>query len=157
MMNWTTPLPKSLKELISGWPTNQYYGIYSKLWNISPSILIWEIWKERNRRIFKNQELQVVELQRKIEASIMETLNAHIRKSQFEEGSFSAWDGSIKNKWVNIINPPQFYKARNKEARVNCKWSPPPVGWVKLNFDGASRGNPGPTGIGCIINNEEGN
>ena len=32
----------------------------------------------------------------------------------------------------------------------------PPSGWVKLNFDGASQGNLGQVGIGCIINNEEG-
>ena len=30
------------------------------------------------------------------------------------------------------------------------------MGWVKLNFDGAARGNPGIEGIGCIIHNEDG-
>ena len=44
----------------------------------------------------------------------------------------------------------------NLEARKNCKWTPPPPRWYKLNFDGASRGNPGQSGIGCIINNEDG-
>ncbi|XP_059073556.1 uncharacterized protein LOC131874280 [Cryptomeria japonica] len=28
------------------------------------------------------------------------------------------------------------------------------MGWVQLNFDGASRGNPGPTGIGCCLHDE---
>ncbi|GLJ50048.1 hypothetical protein SUGI_1064470 [Cryptomeria japonica] len=32
----------------------------------------------------------------------------------------------------------------------------PPVGWKKLNFDGASRGNPGRSGVGAIIRNEVG-
>ena len=32
----------------------------------------------------------------------------------------------------------------------------PPLGWVKLNFDGAAQGNPGVTGIGCIIHDENG-
>ena len=32
----------------------------------------------------------------------------------------------------------------------------PPPRWYKLNFDGASHGNPGQSGIGCIINNEKG-
>ena len=30
------------------------------------------------------------------------------------------------------------------------------MGWVKLNFDGAARGNLGLVGIGCIINNDIG-
>ncbi|XP_057858719.2 uncharacterized protein LOC131067644 [Cryptomeria japonica] len=30
-------------------------------------------------------------------------------------------------------------------------WSPPNSGWIKLNFGGASRGNPGPLGIGYVI------
>ena len=62
----------------------------------------------------------------------------------------------MKKKWVNLINPPLVYKKKNKEARDNCRWTPPPTGWAKLNFDGASRGNPGSEGIGCIINNESG-
>jgi len=35
-------------------------------------------------------------------------------------------------------------------------WSRPPVGFLKLNFDGASRGNPGLAGIGGVIRNHEG-
>lgn len=30
-------------------------------------------------------------------------------------------------------------------------WVPPPDGKVKLNFDGSSLENPGPTGFGCIV------
>ncbi|XP_059071125.1 uncharacterized protein LOC131864058 [Cryptomeria japonica] len=35
-------------------------------------------------------------------------------------------------------------------------WSPPNPGWIKLNFDGASRGNPGPSGIGYVIRDHTG-
>lgn len=50
-------------------------------------------------------------------------------------------------------------------APVNCQqeinitliiWKRPPSGFLKLNFDGASRGNPGLTGIGGILRNSEG-
>ena len=30
----------------------------------------------------------------------------------------------------------------------------PPKGWAKLNFDGASKGNPGKARIGCIIRSD---
>ena len=41
--------------------------------------------------------------------------------------------------------------------RDKCRWIPHPSSWTKLNFDGASKGNPGTIGIGCIINNDSGN
>ena len=50
-----------------------------------------------------------------------------------------------------LINPPIIYTKYNKKARKECKWELPSIRWSKLNFDGASRGNLGPMGLGCII------
>ena len=36
------------------------------------------------------------------------------------------------------------------------KWSPPRLHFIKANFDGASRGNPGPAGYGVVLRNSEG-
>ena len=155
-MGWSSPFPRDFKTFIMNWPNNICKGIYNKLWNISPSIIAWEIWKERNRRIFNNAEMEVNSLITKIEASIVENMNSFLRKSRFTEGSFSLWDEGVKKHWPHLINPPLTYTNRDKEARRNCKWSPPPKGWTKLNFDGAARGNPGVAGIGCIINNDSG-
>ncbi|KAF5184054.1 hypothetical protein FRX31_026360, partial [Thalictrum thalictroides] len=33
------------------------------------------------------------------------------------------------------------------------KWSPPHPGNFKMNIDGASFGNPGPGGLGCVLRN----
>lgn len=35
-------------------------------------------------------------------------------------------------------------------------WSPPPIGCLKLNFDGASKGNPKPAGFGYVLRNHSG-
>jgi ribonuclease HI len=35
-------------------------------------------------------------------------------------------------------------------------WTPPPIGFTKINFDGASKGNPGPAGYGAILRNSKG-
>lgn len=37
--------------------------------------------------------------------------------------------------------------------KVNLVWSLPPVGILKMDFDGASKGNLGLAGFGCIIQN----
>lgn len=39
----------------------------------------------------------------------------------------------------------------SKEDCKNVKWSPPAHGSFKLNFDGATKGNLGKFGGGCII------
>ncbi|GLJ06474.1 hypothetical protein SUGI_0039990 [Cryptomeria japonica] len=41
--------------------------------------------------------------------------------------------------------------------RRKVKWKPPPIGWKKINFDGASKGNPGLSGYGTVVRDEEGN
>ena len=115
-LHWSSPFPRSFVEFIKVWPYNINKGIYNKLWNICPSIIVWEIWKERNRRIFNNTELNVEDLTLKIEASIVETTNSFLRKSRFEEGSFSIWDGIIKKTWTSLINPPLVYFKKNKEG-----------------------------------------
>ena len=156
-LNWTSPLASKWIDHLLGWPKNASHKIYGKLWNISPAIVLWEIWKERNRRLFQNQSLSEESLYSKIEVAISEVMNSDLRKRPREEGSFSEWDAEIKKRWPLLINPPLLYKKKNNIARLNCKWEPPPPGWIKLNFDGASRGNPGKAGIGCIIRDEYGN
>ena len=37
--------------------------------------------------------------------------------------------------------------------RVNARQDFPPENWFKINFDGASKGNPGTAGCGFVIRN----
>ena len=90
MLGWHAPMPNYLVDLLNSWPINIFKGVYNSIWNIFPSILTWEVWKEKNRRLLRDQEMQPEEIVNKIEASIVKTLNSHLRKSQKEEGSFSS-------------------------------------------------------------------
>ncbi|GLJ37938.1 hypothetical protein SUGI_0772040 [Cryptomeria japonica] len=44
-----------------------------------------------------------------------------------------------------------------KQNRTNVVWSPPKRGTIKVNFDGASRGNPRKSSYGAIMRDEFGN
>lgn len=95
-LKWTTPLQNSLQELLCSWPTHMVHGVYSKLWNICPSPVVWELWKERKLHIFQDKEWNIDKFLLKLEVSITETMNAYLRKTSHEEGSFSYWDGLMK-------------------------------------------------------------
>ncbi|XP_057827534.2 uncharacterized protein LOC131038938 [Cryptomeria japonica] len=36
------------------------------------------------------------------------------------------------------------------------KWEPPSKQWIKINFDGASKGNPGTSGVGVVARDDNG-
>ena len=43
-----------------------------------------------------------------------------------------------------------------KKSPTTVKWLPPPVGWLKVNFDGAIFKGKNVAGLGCIIRNDKG-
>ena len=47
-------------------------------------------------------------------------------------------------------------KMQRSRVVVNVRWNKPPVGWFKLNTDGASMGNPGKAGGGGLIRDSAG-
>lgn len=53
----------------------------------------------------------------------------------------------------HYVNP----TIRNNGKRAEARWRCPPTRRLKLNFDGASRGNLGKSGIGCIVRDSNGN
>ena len=62
---------------------------------------------------------------------------------------FNSWDNEIqkiwpgiKLKWMNDGGCGVKLKVNRKEV----KWRPPNKDWIKINFDGASKGNPGKLG-----------
>jgi hypothetical protein len=65
-----------------------------------------------------------------------------------EECILQAWNLDFQNQVTTIA-------VRHLQCSPRF-WSPPPTGFIKINFDGASKGNPGPVGFGGIIENSEG-
>lgn len=42
------------------------------------------------------------------------------------------------------------------KRRQRTKWNPPDSQWIKINFDKATRGNPGRSRVGCISRDHKG-
>lgn len=62
-------------DTIRQWPKSPYNSeLLNHLWNIIPGILLWNIWKERNRRIFKNLSSNKEDIWNRVHANIQETM-----------------------------------------------------------------------------------
>ncbi|XP_057843263.2 uncharacterized protein LOC131052700 [Cryptomeria japonica] len=79
-------------------------------------------------------------------------------KGQHGEANVSFWDEKMRGRWNGLKIPSYIGPGPKlgKGKRKTCVWKPPKMGWFKLNFDGASRGNPGQTRIGCCLHNLDG-
>eukprot|EP00253_Pinus_taeda_P008734 PITA_08734 len=102
--------------------------ILSSAWAIMPSFIIWNVWKERNNRIFKNEKRSSQNLFERILKQIKET-------------------GLIPQGWDRKV----ISRVSKQEL-----WHPPPKGFLKFNIDGASKGNPGFAAYGGVLRDEHG-
>lgn len=55
--------------------------------------------------------------------------------------------------WKNNMNPAP---STHIPSEISGRWTPPPLGWVKMNLDITSKGNPGKAGYGGVIRDAEG-
>lgn len=129
--------------------------ILNELWTLLPGFLMWNLWKERNRRIFKDQMLPMEKLWNIVHQNIMETLS--LKEWHPEDLPTLPQEKVVWDNWQISIN---HYSAKdrtpNKHRQEASSWNPPPTGMIQLNFDGASKGNPGQAGYGGVFRDHHG-
>lgn len=69
--------------------------------------------------------------------------------------TYNDWDNRMEQIW-SLKDKGHYQKPKMKKDQTTVKWEAPPKDWVKLNFDGACRGNPRASRIGAIIRDEKG-
>jgi len=146
-----------LKATLREWSQKPFQSnLLNNLWQLIPGLLMWNIWKERNRRIFKDQMMPLDQIWNKFHQNIMETLSItawhteDLPTTPLEKAIWGNWEPQIKQNSINKKN----LTLHSQEA---TSWSPPPLEMHKLNFDGASKGNPGKAGYGGAFRDHMGN
>ncbi|XP_059075145.1 uncharacterized protein LOC131875134 [Cryptomeria japonica] len=95
----------------------------------------------------------------KIENHLVELLNEVAKSKSLKNNLYTKWDWNLKLAFPNLTIPSLFGNGNPKipvNPRLNIKWEALEPGWHNINFDGASTGNPGHSGIGCCIRDSEG-
>lgn len=106
---------------------------------------LWDIWKERNQRIFKDNKRPV----RVVIDSILGEVGSWLMVDKnFKDLSLN----SFMMDWVTIIS-----SSPHNDGAIVKRWEPPLEGQLKLNFNGSSFRNPGLAGYGCIARDTKGN
>ena len=95
-------------------------------WAILFPIAVWVIWLNQNNTIFGK-------------ATIHKDLKAE------------ALAKVVEMAYLGIIE-----KHKQTKTKIQVRWLPPSLNWVKVNSDGSSMGNPGLARGGGLIHNQEG-
>eukprot|EP00253_Pinus_taeda_P025596 PITA_25596 len=127
----------------------------NSIWKITPGFLLWTIWKERNRRIFQDEHRNTKHSKETILTNIQQLIQTKCKGDPTEK--ISDRDLRILKRFRLEANHSSTSLGRQQIPNSKAtQWNYPPKGSLKLNFDGASRGNPGTWGIGGVIRNQDG-
>ncbi|XP_070005263.1 uncharacterized protein [Nicotiana sylvestris] len=131
----------SLHQIITKCGTAQVLPRIKPIMQVLPSWIVWELWKRRNSLNYG----KVVSISRVI-YQVSTTLQALVqeRKPGLQ----------VPHKWQDLITMLEHYTPSLKFEKVI--WEFPLEGWIKVNTDGSSRGNPGRSTIGYCLRDESG-
>lgn len=142
----------SINENIHKWRKGGFKSeVMNHAWRFSMAFMLWGIWKERNHRIFRGEERNIAQIWKVIVENIRET----ILVEQWSDEDWAVNDR--ENRILAKLNlKSSLWKFKPHQQNILNTFQPPPVGFFILNYDGASKGNPGQAGIGGIFRNSQG-
>eukprot|EP00253_Pinus_taeda_P022541 PITA_22541 len=144
--------PREFNEVVFQWNKEVFQcKVVRRAWDLISGFILWMIWKERNRKIFQNAAMEPEVIWGKEIKLLRETIL--VDKWVGEDWKANPVEEEILNR-LNLKFEMVFHKQNpNHEMRSKSpdKFCYPKENFIKLNFDGASKGNPGEAGFGGIF------
>lgn len=120
------------------------------MWTLAPNLLICEIWKETNQRIFNDKHnslkeiWQLYNIQLEENLSLTSWVDKDFQGTPKEREILAWWNFKLFKR--NVASSHTRTPAPSSEI-----WHPPLYHHYKLNFDDTSKGNPRESGIIRVI------
>lgn len=130
--------PMEMMKFLNQWSLGSFSKRGKMIWRYLPIVIIWSIWEERNRKIFLDK--------RKTTDQLLECIFIRLANWALEEPCFKEVkaDDIIRNPHIIIVSS-------IITMQVVHRWKPPGENTLKLNFDGSSMENLGPSSMGGTI------
>lgn len=115
-----------------------------------PSFIIWNVWKERNKGIFKEEKNSSLHLLERILKQLKKTVSTIVRVLPKNPPSKAELTFLRKLGMQGFIPQGLDTKITMREM-VKDSWNPPQEGYLKYNIDGASKGSSGLAGFRGVL------
>ncbi|KAK9007027.1 hypothetical protein V6N11_019355 [Hibiscus sabdariffa] len=131
-------------KFVLGWPHHCSKLASDSMWQLLPFAIIWSLWLHRNEIIFQSKSLDAIRLFHSVKMRASWWWKALQSDSKIPLDSISS-DPSIAS--IKGAAP-------SSSSAKGC-WTPPPVGFLKFNVDGACN-KEGICGVGGVLRDENG-
>ena len=154
-MRWSNQNRGSIKDTLENWDSITYNNpILNQIWLLLPGFILWQLWKERNKCIFHSKHSPAEATWSSVVNLVRETIQS--RNWQPRDTDCNREEAHIFHSWALRLNDSGTLRPPKSHFSSPTLWTPPPPGFIKINFDGASKGNSGPAGYGAVIRNSTG-
>jgi ribonuclease HI len=154
--------PPDLISLLLHWDSFYPFAVKGRtqdflLWGMLPKFILWNLWLERNHRIFRESQRSAAIVVTKIQALLGESapyLCTTIKNHKLDEAE-EHWLSQFKIQGLEARKASDPIKEDweiRKSEKDFASWKSE-INTPILFFDGASKGNPGQAGGGGIIEN----
>ena len=81
-LNYSTPLQNTLWSLFQAWLVLYQNSLFANIWKCTLALVVWAIWWERNKHIFRKVSLPLESILEGIERSISEVTNSNLKMTK---------------------------------------------------------------------------
>lgn len=101
-LSWKGPLIGKLRKWLDSWPALHKSSTFATIWKVMPSTIMWEVWKEQNRRLFEDKSEPMERFLIKLERAISKLVSNTTSQVNMAKTPFTQFDVGILMRWPLI-------------------------------------------------------
>jgi hypothetical protein len=125
-------------DTIAEWRDQAFHSpLLNRIWQLLPGFILWQIWKERNRRVFRNLSQPWQSCWHQCRNHILETIS--LQQWTDDTGGSTPSELLILQHWQPLpSSPPLTPSPPPLHSSSPSSWSPPSFPFIKLTPDGVA-------------------